>query len=310
MKEINFIGIGAQKSGTSWIYHRLLELDEFSLPYIKELHYFDRDPKYPSPIKISKSQLKNRIFEFTFINNALQEILSALYRRNWHKFLWMCNWHLSTYNDAWYLSLFNKLSGIRGEITPAYSILEEEDIKKMYALAPNAKIIFIIRNPIERAWSQFRFHLKNKNQENNEISEKEIIRFMNHENQTLRSNYLKTLELYSNIFPKNNICVAFYDAIIEQPEELLAQIVNQLGGDISKIQSECNIYSKTNTSKERQLPDSVKKHLIKKYRPLIEKLSKIFSGYPKVWEDKLNNTIGSSHPNYPIITLDKIDFYK
>ena len=123
MKEINFIGIGAQKSGTSWIYHRLLELNEFSLPYIKELHYFDRDPKYPSPNKLSKSQLKSRIFGFTFLNNALQEILSALYRKNWHKFIWMCNWHLSTYNDTWYLSLFKKLSGIRGEITPAYSIV-------------------------------------------------------------------------------------------------------------------------------------------------------------------------------------------
>ena len=310
MKEINFIGIGAQKSGTSWIYHRLLELNEFSLPYIKELHYFDRDPKYPSPNKLSKSQLKSRIFGFTFLNNALQEILSALYRKNWHKFIWMCNWHLSTYNDTWYLSLFKKLSGIRGEITPAYSILKEEDVKNMYALAPNAKIIFIIRNPIERAWSQFRFHLKNKNQENNEISEEEIIKFMDQKNQTLRSNYLKTLETYSKIFPKKNICVAFYDAIIEKPEELLCQIVNQLGGNTSKIQSECDIYSKTNTSKKRKLPNSVKKHLIKKYRPLIDQLSKIFSGYPKLWHDKLNNTKESSYKTYPMITLDKLDFYK
>lgn len=310
MKKINFIGIGAQKSGTSWIYHRLLELNEFSLPYIKELHYFDRGPKYPSPNKLSKSQLKSRIFGFTFFNNALQEILSALYRKNWHKFIWMCNWHLSTYNDTWYLSLFKKLSGITGEITPAYSMLKEEDVKKMYTLAPNAKIIFIIRNPIERAWSHFRFHLKNKNQENNKISEDEIIKFMDNKNQTLRSNYLKTLEIYSKIFPKQNICVAFYDAIIEQPEELLSQIVNQLGGNTSKIQSECNIFSKTNTSKKRQLPASVKKHLIKKYRPLISQLSEIFCGYPKSWQDKLNNNKASSHLNYPMITLDKIDFYK
>ncbi len=310
MKEINFIGIGAQKSGTSWIYHRLLELHEFSLPYIKELHYFDRDPKYPSPNRLSKSKLSNRIFEYKFINNAIQEILSALYRKKWHKFLWICNWHLSTYDDTWYLSLFKNLSGIRGEITPAYSILKEEDIRKMYTLAPNAKIIFIIRNPIERAWSQFRFHLKNQNQENNHISEQETIKFIDSEHQSQRSNYLKTLELYSKVFPKNNIYVAFYDAIIEKPEDLLSQIVSKLGGDSSKIRLECNLYAKTNTSKKRELPTIVNNHLIKKYQPLIEKLSKIFGGYPKIWEDKLKNTKSLSHPTYSMITLDEIDFYK
>lgn len=310
MKEINFIGIGAQKSGTSWIYHRLLELHEFSLPYIKELHYFDRDPKYPSPIRLSKSKLSNRIFESKFINNAIQEILSPLYRKKWHKFLWMCNWHLSTYNDMWYLSLFKNLSGIRGEITPAYSILKEEEIRNMYTLAPNAKIIFMIRNPIERAWSQFRFHLKNQNQENNHISEQDIIKFIDSEHQTRRSDYLKTLELYSKVFPKNNIYVAFYDAIIEKPEDLLSQIVSKLGGDSSKIKSACNLYTKTNTSKKRELPTIVNNHLIKKYQPLIEKLSTIFGGYPKIWEDKLKNTKTLSRPTYSMITLEEIDFYK
>ena len=244
------------------------------------------------------------------MNNAFQEILSSVYRLNWHKFKWMCNWHLSTYNDNWYQSLFNDLSGIRGEITPAYAILQEEDIKKIYAMVPETKIIFIIRNPIDRAWSHFRFNLKLTNEENKEIKEEDIIKFIDNEDQILRSDYLRTLKLYSKIFPKENICVAFYDAIIENPEELLSGIVDFLGGDSTRIKDECNLQSKTNVSKKRVLPVVINTHLTNNYTPLVEDLSSIFGGYCKKWENKLKNIEGKIYDPYPYITLDKVNFYK
>ena len=310
MKEINFIGIGAQKSGTSWLYHRLTELSDFSLPYIKELHYFDRDPKYPSPIKLSKSKLRHRIFNIQLINNAFLEIASSIYRLDYKRLKWMCKWHLSTYNNNWYISLFNNFEGIRGEITPAYAILQEEDIKKMHMLAPKAKIIFIIRNPIERAWSHFRYNLTLTKKENYDITDQDIIKFIENESQISRSDYLRTLELYSKIFPKENICVAFYDSIIENPAELLNGIVNFLGGDVTKIKLECNLYSKTNVSEERELPQIINHYLTKKYSPLIERLSAIFGGYSKIWDYNLKNINSSEENCYSLITLDKLDFYK
>ncbi len=48
-KEIDFIGIGAQKSGSSWLFKNLRALPDFSLQEVKEFHYFDRSPQLSNP---------------------------------------------------------------------------------------------------------------------------------------------------------------------------------------------------------------------------------------------------------------------
>ncbi|MFK7983624.1 MAG: hypothetical protein AB8G86_26845 [Saprospiraceae bacterium] len=53
-KIIDFIGIGAQKSGTSWLVSNLRKIPEFDMPPKKEFHYFNRHPKYPSPDNLSR----------------------------------------------------------------------------------------------------------------------------------------------------------------------------------------------------------------------------------------------------------------
>ena len=41
-----------------------------------------------------------------------------------------------------------------GEITPAYSTLGPDDVRRVHRLVPDARIIFMMRNPVERVWSQ------------------------------------------------------------------------------------------------------------------------------------------------------------
>lgn len=53
---INFIGIGAQKSGTSWVYACLYEHPEVCAP-IKEIHFFSR-PRYAQGISWYESHFK------------------------------------------------------------------------------------------------------------------------------------------------------------------------------------------------------------------------------------------------------------
>jgi len=66
---IDFLCIGAQKSGTTLLYEHLKHIDEIFLPYRKELHYFDdnthyfnKDIKYHDFFtKASKSQKRGEI---------------------------------------------------------------------------------------------------------------------------------------------------------------------------------------------------------------------------------------------------------
>ena len=57
-----FLGIGAHKAGTSWLYKQLCKHHEIWMPPVKELHFFDRSLRYPSPNNLATSSLIKRIF--------------------------------------------------------------------------------------------------------------------------------------------------------------------------------------------------------------------------------------------------------
>ena len=49
---------------------------------------------------------------------------------------------------------------MHGDITPRYAILPPESIKACHAAFPDLKLIFTIRNPVDRAWSAAKMALR------------------------------------------------------------------------------------------------------------------------------------------------------
>ena len=128
MKEIDFIGISAQKSGTTWLHRRLSELTEFCLPPIKEIHYFDRFNKYPSPSQLGDASFVNRLINIKRTTKSISRALRSINQGKKKEVKWLFKYYYKNYDDDWYLSLFEDYKGITGEITPSYSILNEEDV--------------------------------------------------------------------------------------------------------------------------------------------------------------------------------------
>jgi hypothetical protein len=282
----DFICIGAQKAGTTWLYQGLSELEGFSLPYIKELHYFDRDSSYPAPKILTETYLKNRIKNKKWIKKRSIHLTKTALRGNLNKFMWLWKWYMSTYEDSWYLSLFKNFEGITGDISPAYSVINEYDINRMYCLMPNVKLVFLLRNPIDRAWSNFRFNVSGsktilRDQENPTIEE--MITFFETEGQLLRSDYLRTIELYSKYFDTSQIFIGFYDEIINNPRNLLTGLVRYLGGDVNQISNRLNLSSKINASPEMKIPEQALSYLKIRNAKMIKEMSDRFGGYCSVW---------------------------
>lgn len=281
---IDFIGIGAQKAGTTWLYSRLCELPQFTMPSVKELHYFDRSKEYPTPNQLSETFLLDRLKNRTWVMKSIKVMLKNLMLGNLKEFKWLFKWYFSSYNDNWYLSLFDELKGIKGEISPAYSILKENDIERMSQLCPNAKLIFILRNPIERAWSQYRSSYKFAPEYSIEHSNvNHVFEFMNSQSQELRTNYIDTIGNYLKYYPENQILIAFYDAIIDNPHQLLSEIVSFVGGNNEDVYTYCRTKEKDNVSREHEMQEMVKDFLKEKYHPLMLQLSEKFGGYCTKW---------------------------
>ena len=295
MKEqtpINFWGIGAQKAGTSWLYYNLSKTPGFAIPPVKEFHYFDRDTKYPSPNILSKTKAKDRVTSMPYLKKAGRSILSALLKGKMKDVVFSFKWHFSDYSDEWYKSIFNIYNGIKGEITPSYSMLSKEDISRMYAMAPDAKLVFMLRNPIDRAWSHFR-HIKKriKGFTLDSVEEKEILAFMQSEGQELRSDYTRTLENFTSVFPKEQLLIGFYDAIIEAPEQLLQEVIQFIAPGAETAEVLRNSWNKedsptkkvVNKSIELDCPPLVLALLKEKYHDMILDLSNQYGGYFNKW---------------------------
>jgi len=282
---INFIGIGATKAGTTWLFDRLRDLNEFRLTPIKELHYFDRDKEYSmSPDYIEITNLKDRVFfNLRWYVRFIKDIGRTMFQYpSFYDFKWVLKWHISNYSDEMYASMFPDLdSRISGEITPSYSFLKLKDIQRIYKINNDIKFILLVRDPIERAWSHIRYRKPSVLESIDEIK-----KFIDSEEQCLRGNYLKTIENYTSIFPCENILICYYDAIIFNPKELLTEVVDFLNGNTNNVKDLDTLKNKSNVSKSLKMPSEVYEYLKDKYKKDICRMSHLFGGYSTKWLNK------------------------
>lgn len=302
--KIDFWGIGAQKSGTTWLFYNLNQLPEFSLPPEKEFHYFDRSTEYHSPNKLSESLLIKRVFSLSFLKGAYKFITYSLKTKDKRILKFYLKWFFSNYNDKWYLSLFKDYNKIKGEITPSYSILNEVDIIRMYKMSPDAKLVLMLRNPIERAWSHYRHFVTN---ENKKLSEDDILKFINHDKQLLRSDYKEILKKYSTIFPKEQVLIGFYDAIIDSPKQLMNEIVYFLTENKHISIEHLDLKKIINKSMELECPKKIHDYLKIKYYDSIKELSDEYGGYFTKWLEEIygDSSLVKDVEVFPTIKLDK-----
>ncbi len=181
---VDFIGIGAQKTGTSWVYTCLYEHPEICIP-IKEIHFF------------SRSRFEKGI--------------------------------------TWYERHFAKChpDKKKGEFSTSY-MYSESAPKRIKSFYPDVKLIAILRNPVERAYSQYR----------NAIKSGEIDRtasfdeYASKEKSVLeQGKYAEQLDRYRAYFDEEQILLLVYEDSRISPELFIRRIYQFLDVDISFVPS-------------------------------------------------------------------------
>lgn len=282
---IDYIIVGAQKAGTSWITDRFRELPDFEFMPIKEIHHFDRlyQDSIGFPVSLKKRITNYRWLKKMVIYSSIKLLKSGL------NFKWQFNLVFKNYNDQWYLNFFKPFKKIKGDNTPCYSILRLEDIKRMYKLCPNAKIIFCMRNPIDRIWSSYRFDLTHEftKKLNNECEEDFFNRVALSEFAVNRTKYIETIKNYQKVYPQEQIMLTYYDKLIEDPKLFLSEIVDFIGGDVSNIEKYTSLNKISNKSIKSNIPPKYKEKIVKVFKPMMKELSDNYGSYPKKWYDEL-----------------------
>lgn len=176
----DFLGIGSQKAGTTWLHANLSCHPDLFLTAQKELHYFDWS---------YHTRLVNYARHFAEAGNR-----------------------------------------VAGEITPGYQLLPANRVRMIKSLCPALRLLFIVRNPIDRAWSQAKMGLGVKRGRSLEtVSDDEFIAFFRSKPSVGRGSYTEAIDRWSGIFGAQRLLVFFHDEIARAPEALLRRAFVHLG---------------------------------------------------------------------------------
>jgi hypothetical protein len=235
MKNIpDFFLVGAAKAGTTAIQQALdVHPDVFMSP-LKEPNFFCDD--------ILVSNLREDVKQKLEEDDIPEWISSGMKTDRWRAYLRDENLYSQLFDAA-------KPNQKKGEasVSYLYSLNAAQNIFKANA---NAKIIIVLRNPAERAFSHF-----NMEQRMNWIQGDFSSAFQKYK---LIQNpiwgkdplfvagglYSAQVSRYFNVFPKSKILVLIYDEFKKAPEKTLAAIFNFINVDASKI--DLTIALKTN----------------------------------------------------------------
>lgn len=176
---LDFLGIGAQKAGTTWLAEMLALHPQIAFPAGKEVHFW------------SNPEVRANIDD--------------------------------------YKALFPKHPGQKiGEITPAYAILPLEIIAQIYEHFPNAKLFYVVRDPIARAWSSALMFMKRADLRLDEASDQWFIDLFRSEGSMKRGDYEYCIKQWLQLYPENQLMVIHNEEIAETPRKVMISLAQHL----------------------------------------------------------------------------------
>jgi hypothetical protein len=269
----DFICIGAQKAGTTWLDRNLRNHPEIWLPPVKEVQYFN-DLYVPASRKWTGRYRKERG------STVFAHHLKNTPRGSWdYRFLARtADIIAGPISDEWYGRIFTgaQQNQICGEITPDYCTLPGEGIEHILKLAPEVKIIFSMRDPIERSWSHIRMLLRNRNTTSLEEAE----RFAVNPDIFQRADYPTIIANWRKHVAKERFLVIFMDNIGENPNKVLRRVCDFLGASYNHQFFKASD-NPIHVGETQEMPPSVEAILKEKLLPIYEKFAVL---YPKVGE--------------------------
>jgi hypothetical protein len=269
----DFVCIGAQKAGTTWLYENLRGHPDVWMPPVKEFHYFDRarineellgDWDMPHPDGIYNRYIKNR------------------FPPNLNNIRWLRHYYRYGYSKKMYLSLFDEkytMGKVCGDITPGYSTLDDSGVRyAQKVLGSETTIIFILRNPIERSWSAAKMMFRYYNKDYGSGDYAEIYALLKKPHITLCSDYANIISRWQDYF--QNMRLLTYDRLCESPFDFL--------GDISSLLKIRNQWDSEamgkrvwSDEKDSPIPASIYELLREQYYHNMEELYSL-TGIPEV----------------------------
>ena len=217
---IEFLGIGTQKAGTTWLVKNLQRHPDVWMPRrLKEVHYFDA--LYCGYDREAHLNRLRRKYGHILCRKSLNDALTAEEGLYYRKIYDPC----FAYTDAWYEYIFSPgKEKIKGEFTPSYCAIGRQGVTHVRKIMPDVKLIYIIRDPYERALSSLRMLVERVNSDQRTMDEViESPLFIK------RGDYAGNIPVWDEVFESRQIIYIPFGRLKSDPEGVLRDVEAFLG---------------------------------------------------------------------------------
>ncbi len=235
----DFLIVGPQRTGTTWLHAHLRFHPQIFLTEPKEIFFFSRlkEPQHPR-----------------FESNQLE-------------------WYLRFFREPLWRSLAKSVltlrrSGelyrpvIRGEATASYAAMDADLIDEITTLNPAIKVMTMVRDPVDRAWSHAKKDLVRKTGRRVEdVPIDEFKAFFEDEYQVRCASYAVHHERWRTRLEPGNLFVGYFDDVAERPTKVLRDAMNFLDVDSGDRYIARDAAEQVNPTVDAAIPDECRAHL-------------------------------------------------
>jgi hypothetical protein len=173
---------------------------------------------------------------------------------------------------------------VKCDITPNYGRLRAARIRFIRSVMPDVRLIFLMRDPVERAWSQALMDLVTRTGRSYEqVPAKEFYAHFRSPRIQQNGLYTRLLTRWLSIFPERQLLVGFVEDLHERPRELLGRIFRHIGVSQEVDWSGFPYDRRIHRGPAIPLPDSYRRCLEEIFAEEIERLATRFGGPAQGW---------------------------
>lgn len=232
------LGVGAQKTGTTWLHGYLSRFAEVDFGPLKEYHVWDAIltdifPKMEVTEQALVAAQGSGRMKATRLRYAMQTVPG--------------------FYEFHFRSLIEAGARLTGDITPSYSSLPADAYalirRRMEKAGLGVKVVFIMRDPFERIWSEVRMYQRNRERrgivKQGVDRNEDQLRIMFKARSTIaRTDYRRTIENLEKAFDASQILYLVYEDLFTRPSlERIAEFFG-VGVDESFLGERLNVSAK------------------------------------------------------------------
>jgi len=212
----------------------------------------------------------------------------------------------------WYETHFESENGsepkpVRGEISPLYCRLKAWQVNRIAKLLPDLRLIFTLRHPIERVWSQALLEFGYLDRRDvQKISSIDFLRQVERARNRLSSDYRRTIQIWSNAFGRDALHIDLFDRLEDDPQSYVDGILRHIGAATpwilpAELKRKKVHATRSLVANNREIPEVVQWYIADRLLEPTERLNELLQGRVSSWVEDMRTIRDNTRLSWRIL---------